>query len=67
MKRGSIIWPIAAKSGCGNGSGRRKESMSETLVCVLVALLAFVCGMVAAILVKTVHLEKKEHERNRSL
>ena len=41
--------------------------MSETLVCVLVALLAFVCGMFAAILVKTVHLEKKEHERNRSL
>ena len=41
--------------------------MSETLVCVLVALLAFVSGMVAAILVKTVHLEKKEHERNRSL
>ena len=41
--------------------------MGETLVCVLVALLAFVCGMVAAILVKTVHLEKKEHDRNRAL
>ena len=41
--------------------------MSETLVCVLVALLAFAFGMLAAILVKTVHLEKKEHERNRSL
>ena len=41
--------------------------MSETLVCVLVALLAFVCGIVADILVITVHLEKKEHERNRYL
>lgn len=41
--------------------------MSETLVCVLVALLAFVFGMIAAILVKTIHLEKKEHDRDRSL
>ncbi len=41
--------------------------MSETLVCVLVALLAFLFGMIAAILVKTIHLEKKEHDRDRSL
>ena len=31
----------------------------KRFVCVLVALLAFVCGMVAAVLVKTVHLEKR--------
>ncbi len=41
--------------------------MSETLVCVLVALLAFLFGMIAAVLVKTIHLEKKEHDRDRSL
>ena len=41
--------------------------MSETLVCVLVALLAFLFGMIVAILVKTIHLEKKEHDRDRSL
>ncbi|MDY2656445.1 MAG: hypothetical protein SOV75_05460 [Candidatus Limiplasma sp.] len=41
--------------------------MSETLVCVLVALLAFAFGMIAAVLVKTIHLEKKEHDRDRSL
>lgn len=41
--------------------------MSETLVCVLVALLAFLFGMIAAILVKTIHLEKKKHDRDRSL
>ena len=41
--------------------------MSETLVCVLVALLAFLFGMIAAILVKTIHLETKEHARNRNI
>jgi len=41
--------------------------VSETLVCVLVALLAFLFGMIAAVLVKTIHLEKKEHDRDRSL
>ena len=66
-KSGLIIWPTAAKKGCGNGSYRREEAVSETLVCVLVALLAFLFGMIAAILVKTIHLEKKEHERNRNI
>lgn len=43
-KRGSTIWRTAAKGGCGNGSGRRRGSMSETVVCLLVAALAFGFG-----------------------
>ncbi len=41
--------------------------MHETMVCVLVGALAFVCGVVATLLVKTIHLEKKEHEHGNTL
>lgn len=41
--------------------------MSETVVCLLVAALAFGFGILAALLIKTIHQERKEDERDRSL
>lgn len=37
--------------------------MSDTMAAILVAAISFGLGMAAAILVKTIHLEKKEHDR----
>ena len=41
--------------------------MSETLVCFLVALLSFACGMLAALLIRTIRQEKKAKDRRQTL
>ena len=41
--------------------------MHELLTCCLIAVLAFLFGVVAALLVKTLHMETKQHGRNDSL
>ncbi len=38
--------------------------MSETVVCLLVAALAFGFGILAALLIKTIHQENKEDDRS---
>ena len=67
IKKKWITWPIAGKRGCANGYVRRKGNMHELLTCCLIAVLAFLFGVVAAMLVKTLHMETKQHGRNDSL
>ena len=41
--------------------------MHEPIIAILVAVLAFAAGAAEAVLVKTIHLEQKEHEHKDSL
>ncbi len=38
--------------------------MHDVATCCLIAVLAFIFGVTTAMLIKTIHLETKEHERD---